>query len=82
MAATRQDIDGWIKQAIKDKMKFIISVCDTWDYEDYPVYCKDEKELKTEYAHYDGGENMQMVNEIIKIENDKVTEGLSIYNIN
>jgi hypothetical protein len=68
MAASGSDVDFWIKIAKKDKMKYIISVCDTFDYSDYPVYCKDEKELAVKEKQYRSGENMQRINEIIKID--------------
>lgn len=80
MVATRNDVDRWIKEAIKNKMKFIISVCDTFEWDDFPIYCKDEEELRNEYPKHDG-ENMETINEIIKIEGDKVTEGLDINQI-
>jgi len=67
MAATGKDVDFWIKMAKKDKMKYIISVCDTFDYSDYPVYCKDDKELKKKEKQY-RNENMQRINEIITID--------------
>ena len=69
MAATRQDIDGWIRYAKKQDKKFIISVCDTWDYSDYPVYCKDEEELEDQKKYYRNAD-MQNINEVITIEED------------
>jgi hypothetical protein len=80
MAANRNEVDEWIDTARKDKMKFIISVCDTYDWEDYPVYCKDKKELLEVYNNYDRV-NMQKINEIIQVEENSVTEKLSIHNI-
>lgn len=67
MTANRSDIDRWIKTARQAKMKFIISVCDTFDYDDYPVYCKDEKELKKKKREYDN-KSMQSINEIIEVK--------------
>jgi len=43
MTATRQDVNHWIKIAKKNNHKYIISVCDTWDYDDYPVFFDDVK---------------------------------------
>lgn len=80
MAATRQEVDGWIESAKEKKIPFILSVCDTWDYDDYPIFCKDLDELQEEYDKHDGV-NMQRVNEVIKIEGDEVTEGLNRYNL-
>lgn len=78
MAATRDDVNRWIETAKAHGSKFILSVCDTFDYDDYPVYCDDLNELKEEYKHHHGV-NMQRVNEIIRINDDgTVNENLSI----
>ena len=77
MAATREDVDGWIKYAKKNGYKFIVSVCDTYDWDDYPVYCKDEERLTDEYNHHNGS-NMQKINEVIRIDGDVVTENLRL----
>ena len=69
MAASREDVDRWIDTAKKQNKKFIISVCDSWDYTDYPVYCKDEEELNKKKPNYDGI-NMQRINEVITIKED------------
>lgn len=76
MAATRADVDRWIKEAKSKNFPFILSVCDTFDWDDYPVYCKDKADLMIEYnAH--NGTNMQRINEIIQITEDgTVHEGL------
>jgi hypothetical protein len=80
MAATRDDVNRWIATANAHGSKFILSVCDTFDYEDYPVYCEDIKELKEEYKEHHGV-NMQRVNEIIRINDDgSVDENLTILN--
>lgn len=79
MAASRNDVDRWINTAREGNFEFIISVCDTFDYEDYPVYCKDEEELKQEIPFYNG-KKMQRINEIIRIKPDGMArENLSIY---
>ena len=78
MAATRQDVDKWISTAKTNGYQYIISVCDTWDYDDYPVYCRNKKEVIEAIPEYT--QNMQRINEIIRIDGDKVTENLSAYN--
>jgi len=81
MAASRQDVDRWIDTAKKGKYHYIISVCDTFDYDDYPVYCETKEEAKEQFtAHH--GPNMQRVNEIIAIDKSgAVTEGLYIHDL-
>jgi len=74
MTANRSDIDIWIKAAKNGKYKYIISVCDTFDYDDYPVYCKGDKELAEKKAYYEST-SMQKINEVITINEDgTVTE--------
>lgn len=75
----REDIERWIKTAIKDGNKFIISVCDTFDYEDYPVYCKDKEELNRRKIEFDNI-NMQRINEIIDIESLKTEDRINKLN--
>lgn len=78
MIATRKKINKWVKTAKENDIKFIISVCDTFEFDDYPVYCKEMKELKEKFIDYDGV-NMQQVNEIINIKEDgSVEENLMI----
>ena len=74
MAATREDVDRWIKTAKKMKAKYIVSVCDTFDYDDYPVYVMPSENLENvKSAH---SINMQRVNEVITINSDgSVIEG-------
>jgi gamma-glutamylcyclotransferase (GGCT)/AIG2-like uncharacterized protein YtfP len=37
MAATKQEIIGWIEKAQRAKASHLIVATDTYDYEDYPV---------------------------------------------
>ncbi len=76
MAASRHDIDRWIATAREEGAKYILSVCDTFDYDDYPVYCNNLKELKEAIPYYNG-KDMQRVNEVIEIHDDKVIENQS-----
>ena len=80
MAATRAEVNSWIETAKQTNKKFIISVCDTWDYDDYPVYCVDAEEANKKIPTFNGV-NMQKINEIIRInDNGTVKENLSPYN--
>lgn len=76
MAATRHDVNRWISTAKEEGAKYILSVCDTFDFDDYPVYCNNLKELKDAIPFYNGP-NMQRINEVIEINGDKVLENQS-----
>lgn len=67
MAATKEDVDEWIEHAKTIGAKYIVSVCDTFEYDDYPVYCMTEKEREEAELKY-AGKNMQRINETIIIE--------------
>lgn len=67
MAATKEDVDRWIKTAIENGDRYVISVCDTFDWDDYPVYVPHGKNLSVERAKYDRV-NMQKINEIFEIK--------------
>lgn len=80
MAASRNDIDRWIKNAKEDKKSFILSVCDTFDWDDYPVYCETYAELVNAHATHNG-RNMQRINEIIWVKDSEVIENLTLYQL-
>lgn len=69
MAASRKDISWWFDQGLKHKDDFLMVVCDTYDWEDYPVYAKKDK-IHEEYARYNG-HNMQRVMEVYDLHMDK-----------
>jgi len=69
MVASRTDVDRWIATAKEEGNKFIISVCDTFDYDDYPMYAKDEKELEKKKEEVRNA-SMQRINEVITINED------------
>ncbi|HUS49397.1 MAG TPA: hypothetical protein VMZ91_04490 [Candidatus Paceibacterota bacterium] len=78
MAATRDDVNMWIEIAKGGNYEFIISVCDTFDWDDYPVFCKNKEEVLKESRQYNGV-NMQKINEIIQIKSDgSVREDLNL----
>jgi len=81
MAATRDDVNMWIEIAKGGNYEFIISVCDTFDWDDYPVFCKNKEEVLKESRQYNGV-NMQKINEIIQIKSDgSVREDLNLATI-
>lgn len=69
MAASKEDVDRWIETAKKNGDRYVISVCDTFDWDDYPVYVPHGKNLMVERAKYDRV-NMQKINEIFEIKPD------------
>jgi hypothetical protein len=68
MAATSQDIMGWLIRGKTNGADFVIVVCDTYDHEDYPVFCT-EAEFKQKHAQYNG-KNMQIIMEVYDLSLD------------
>ncbi len=66
---TREDIDRWIENAPKGATHMIV-VCDTFDYEDYPVYVMPGEEVKEKEQHFNMA-NMQRVMETIVLSKTK-----------
>jgi hypothetical protein len=65
MKTTKEDIQRWINNAPK-KATHMIVVCDTFDWEDYPVYVLAGQDVnKVHNAH--NGVNMQKVMEVYNL---------------
>lgn len=46
MAATRGEISAWFDYGFTAGWRFMVVVCDTFDYDDYPKYFTDEAEAR------------------------------------
>lgn len=44
MTATQREIEEWLKEAKKTKAAFLIIGLDPFDYDNFPIFCKDGKE--------------------------------------
>ncbi len=69
MGASKEEIHGWLKRGIQKKATHVISVCDTFDNSDYPVFVmplENAREVAQEY----GKKSMQRVNEVYHLGMD------------
>lgn len=66
MAATKEDITRWFKEGKRQKATHMIVVCDTFDYDDYPVYVKKTEDVHEICKKYNG-QNMQRIMEVYKL---------------
>ena len=60
---TAKDIAEWFKNGKREKKAYLIVVCDTFSYEDYPVYVGKKESLSDAKAKYNG-QNMQKIMEV------------------
>lgn len=69
MAASKREIRGWLEQGINTGATHVIVVCDTWDYEDYPVYVEKNESVKDRLTYYQRA-SMQKVMEVYNLSMD------------
>lgn len=64
MAASRQDIAGWLDEMYgNENITHMIVVCDTFDFDDYPVFVSKGEDVQEKEAEFRGKE-MQRVMEV------------------
>jgi hypothetical protein len=73
MSTTREDIRAWFKEGKKKKATHMIVVCDTFDYEDYPVYVQKNEDVREVEAKYNG-KGMQRVMEVYNLSKNFETQ--------
>lgn len=76
MATTKEEISGWFDRGIRDKQDFMFVVVDSYDHEDYPVYCTADDFEKTFQSN--NGKDMQHIMEIYDLHRNR-EEQLSMH---
>ena len=61
-------IASWLRQAQSQNATHMIVVCDTWDWEDYPVYVNADQNVHEVIGKHTG--NMQKVMEVYNLSLD------------
>lgn len=69
MAVTKLEFENWIERGRKMGATYLISVVDTFDWEDYPVFVMPEQNLIEIRKQYDNV-NMQIINEVVQLNPD------------
>lgn len=70
MAASREDIRLWFDRAKNDGATHMIVVCDTYDWDDYPVLVYPGENVREAYDSHNG-RNMQKVMEVYDLSMDR-----------
>ena len=73
MAATRTDIKHWFGQGVKQKATHMVVVCDTFDFEDYPIFVMPGEDVH-EIAEKHDGPNMTKLMEVYSFSLDMETQ--------
>lgn len=69
MATTRVEIARWFQEGVEQGATHMIIVCDTYDWEDFPVYVDPMEDVREKYAEHDG-KNMEKVMEVYSLFQD------------
>lgn len=69
MSTTKDDIKLWIKEGQDKGATHMIVVCDTYDWDDYPVYVMPGQDARAEFNNRNGS-NMQKVMEVYNLTKD------------
>lgn len=67
MAVSEIEFKEWIEVAKQKGATHMISVCDTFDYDDYPVCVMPTDNLEDVKKRYDNV-NMQRINEVVELK--------------
>ena len=66
---TKTEIRQWIERGQEKGAAFMIVACDTFDWDDYPVFVTDEENLQDKVKLYDRV-NMQKIMEVYDLRGD------------
>ena len=69
MAATKQDIQRWLHEAPQGTTHMAV-ICDTFDWDDYPVYVEGGEDPHVKLLTYEKGENMTKLMEVYNLSMD------------
>ena len=69
MGTSREDIKRWLERGKDEGATHVIIVCDTFDYEDYPVMVKANEDVLEIAEEYDK-KNMQKIMEVYNLKRD------------
>lgn len=72
MPITTTIISEWFDKGVEDEFKWMFVVCDTFNYEDYPVYLRERSEFKEKFEECN--KNMQKVIECYNLSKDKESQ--------
>ncbi|HTQ85410.1 MAG TPA: hypothetical protein VMI93_04305 [Candidatus Solibacter sp.] len=67
MAASQQDISLWFDRGVESNATHLIVVCDTFSYDDYPVYVGAEENVH-QCIREIGTQEMQRVMEVYNLK--------------
>ena len=79
---TRNEIRSWLDRGLRTGATHMLVVCDTFSYEDFPVFVKVGENSRDVVVKYDGV-NMQTVQEVydLSMDIDEQLEAHRVWNL-
>jgi hypothetical protein len=73
MGTTVTMLNEWFDRGVKDKQRWMVIICDTFDYDDFPCYFKDDEIEKClmKISNAQSGKNMQQLMEVYDLDMPK-----------
>lgn len=78
MGISRRDLQNWYNRGVEDEKTHMIVVCDTFDYEDFPVYVGEGESVSAEVSKRSNSQQMSRVMEVYDLSlpfDDQRTNG-------
>lgn len=69
MATTKEDITEWLHRGQEKKATHMLVVCDTFSWEDYPIFVMPGQDAR-KIAEANNGPNMTKLMEVYKLSDD------------
>jgi hypothetical protein len=73
MSTSKETLSLWFDQGVRNGFTHMIVFCDTFDWEDYPVYTTSATEARAEVANTHGAD-MTKVMEVYNLQKDKAAQ--------
>ena len=71
MTATRKEIKGWVDELFANpEYTHLVVACDTWDYDNYPVFVKQGEDVREVYNEHVKGD-FNKVDEVYSRNHDR-----------
>jgi hypothetical protein len=70
MAATKNDLIRWFESGVEDGNLRMVVWCDTYDFEDYPVYTDLTGDDLKRWTSMENGQNMKRLMEVYDLTAD------------
>jgi len=67
---TQADIREWLERGQGKGATHVIVMCDTFDWDDYPVFVDSNQNIRDEVARLQNGGNMQKIMEVYNLSLD------------